>query len=51
LVRSTLFQVTAYDGRLWSLALAVVVTSAAVGALAPAWRASRVSPITALRAE
>ncbi|MCC7243668.1 MAG: ABC transporter permease [Acidobacteria bacterium] len=51
LVRSTLFQVTAYDGRLWSLALAVVVTSAAVGALAPAWRASRVNPITALRAE
>jgi predicted permease len=46
-----LFGVTTHDPRLLSAAFAGVVTvSVAAGAL-PAWRASRVDPVTALRAE
>jgi ABC-type antimicrobial peptide transport system permease subunit len=50
-LRLSLYQVSKYDPGLWAFALAVVLGSAACGALVPALRASRVDPIQALRAE
>jgi predicted permease len=50
-VGSYLYGVTAYDARMWSAAIVVVVATAAVAALVPAVRASRVDPVQALRTE
>jgi ABC-type antimicrobial peptide transport system permease subunit len=50
-VHSYLFRFSVYDLRLWSLAAAAILASAALGAVIPAWRASRVDPIRALRTE
>lgn len=46
-----LYGIAPYDIRLWALAAGVVVTMAAAGALVPALRAARVSPVRALRTE
>jgi hypothetical protein len=50
-VGSYLYGVTAYDARMWGAAIVVVVATAAVAALVPAVRASRVDPVQALRTE
>jgi predicted permease len=39
------------DPRLWTMAMGAVITAALTGTLIPAWRASRVDPVQALRAE
>ena len=39
------------DPRLWTIAVVTVLTAALAGTLIPAWRASRVDPVHALRAE
>jgi hypothetical protein len=46
-----LYKMTAYDARAWTAAIAVLIAVAAAGALLPAWRASRVDPVRALRVE
>jgi hypothetical protein len=46
-----LYELSAYDLRIWSVALTVVLVTALAGALIPAWRASRVDPVRALRVE
>ena len=51
LVRGFLFGVTPHDPRVYVGAAAVLLIAALVAALAPAWRATRVDPVTALRAE
>ena len=50
-VTSMLYGVSAYDGRVWAAAAAIVIGVALAGALLPALRASRVDPVVALRAE
>jgi predicted permease len=50
-VTSYLYGVTASDPRVWTAAAVLMVTTAAMGALVPAIRASRTDPVGALRAE
>ena len=50
-VTSDLFEITPYDARVWTVAIALIVGVAVTGALLPARRASRVDPAVALRAE
>jgi predicted permease len=50
-VKSYLYQLTAYDARVWTAALALLLTTAAIGTLFPALRASRIDPTVALRQE
>jgi ABC-type antimicrobial peptide transport system permease subunit len=50
-VGAYLYGVTPYDVRTWSVALVVVLATAALGALVPAARASRTDPIVALRTD
>jgi ABC-type antimicrobial peptide transport system permease subunit len=50
-IRLSLFQFRYTDLRVWSAAVVVVLVTASVGALIPAWRAGRVDPVTALRVE
>ena len=50
-LRSTLFEFTIYDARLWSIATAVLLLTATIGALIPAVRAARIDPVRALRTD
>jgi hypothetical protein len=50
-VRSYLYKVDAYDPRIWVVAIAVLLATAALGAYLPARRASRIDPVKALRVE
>ena len=50
-VKSYLYQLTVYDGRVWIAAIGVILVIAALGALIPSWRASRTNPVAALRME
>jgi predicted permease len=50
-LESAAYGVEAADGKVFGAAAALLVVSAAAAALAPAWRAARVDPVTALRAE
>jgi predicted permease len=51
LPRYMLYQFTAHDIRLWAIALGIIAAVAAAGTLIPALRASRIDPVSALRAE
>ncbi|WP_158749345.1 ABC transporter permease [Acidobacterium sp. S8] len=51
LISSMLVGVSAFDPVSLSIAVALLMVTAAVAALAPAWRAARVDPMVALRAE
>ena len=46
-----LYQLTSSDARVWTAAIALILFTAAAGALMPALRASRVNPTEALRTE
>jgi len=48
-LKTYLYRITAADPAVWSLAIGLVVLTAALGTLVPAWRASRVDPAVALR--
>jgi ABC-type lipoprotein release transport system permease subunit len=50
-VKSYLYQLTTYDARVWTAALALMLTTAAIGTFLPARRASRTDPTVALRRE
>jgi len=50
-VKSHLYQLTIYDIRVWSIAVALIVMTAALGIFVPSLRASRQDPIAALRVE
>jgi predicted permease len=50
-IRSQLYSVATNDVGVWMAAGAVVVVVAAAGALVPAWRASHVDPVRALRVD
>jgi predicted permease len=50
-VKSDLYQLTAYDARVWAAAIALMLITAAIGTLIPALRASRIDPTVALREE
>jgi putative ABC transport system permease protein len=51
LMQSTLFGVAAWDVGAFSAVLFVLLVSALIACLVPAWRASRVEPVEALRSE
>jgi predicted permease len=50
-LQSYLYAITPYDPRVWSLTIAVIVITTAVGTLIPSWRASQTDPVIALRDE
>jgi putative ABC transport system permease protein len=50
-IRSYLYGLTAFDTRIWSVAIGLILVTAAIGTLIPALRASRIDPTKALRAE
>jgi putative ABC transport system permease protein len=50
-VRAYLYKTSVYDPSIWLLAAFAVLTVAAMGALLPALRASRVDPVRALRVD
>jgi len=50
-VKSYLYQLTAYDPRVWTAAIMLMLLTAAIGTLVPALRASRIDPTVALRQE
>ncbi|HET9369517.1 MAG TPA: ABC transporter permease, partial [Vicinamibacterales bacterium] len=50
-LRSTLYEFSIYDTRLWSIAAAALLLTATVGALIPAVRAARIDPVRALRTD
>jgi putative ABC transport system permease protein len=50
-VTTYLYQLTGYDRRVWGIAVALIVATAALGALVPALRASRLNPVAALRVD
>jgi putative ABC transport system permease protein len=50
-LESAAYGVDAADAAVFAVAAGLVVLAAAAAALAPAWRAARVDPVTALRAE
>jgi ABC-type antimicrobial peptide transport system permease subunit len=51
LVEKFVYQITTHDARVWAAAAALIITTAAIGALVPAVRASRIDPVNALRSE
>jgi predicted permease len=51
LLRSYLYELSAYDLRVWTAALLAVALTALAGALIPSLRASQVDPVQALRVE
>jgi ABC-type antimicrobial peptide transport system permease subunit len=50
-VRLSLYGFTKTDWRLWTIASGIVLAASLLGALIPAFRASRVDPVRALRVE
>ena len=50
-VETQLFGLKALDGLVFAAAIVTLLTAALAAALAPAWRASRISPVRALRYE
>ena len=50
-LRTLLFKMSPYDGPAWLVATLVLVSVAVLASLIPAWRAGRVDPVAALRAE
>jgi len=50
-MRLSLYEFTAYDPRLWAIAMVTIVVTATVGVLVPALRASRIDPVKALRVD
>jgi putative ABC transport system permease protein len=50
-VKGYLYEITVSDPRIWLSAVALILATALVGALVPAWRASRIDPLKALRVE
>jgi predicted permease len=50
-LQAYLYELTIYDARVWAAAVLVVSATALGGALVPAWRASRLDPMRALRTE
>ena len=50
-VKVYLYEITPYDPRVWTAAVAAIVATAAIGTLIPSLRASRVDPVQALRVE
>jgi len=50
-LRTLLFKMSPYDGPAWLVATIVLVSVAVLASLIPAWRAGRVDPVAALRAE
>lgn len=51
LIDKYLYRITTHDPRAWFTAAALIVTMAIIGSSVPAWRASRVDPMRALRLE
>ena len=51
LVEKYVYQITTHDARVWAAAAALILTTATIGALVPAVRASRTDPVQALRAD
>lgn len=51
LVKSYLYGVSTTDARVWASATVLIIVTATLGALVPAWRASHTDPSQALRAE
>jgi putative ABC transport system permease protein len=51
LLKRDLYQFTPHDPRLWSIAIAAIVSAAATGTLIAALRSCRVDPVEALKAE
>jgi hypothetical protein len=50
-VEAYLYEISATDPRVWAAAISLILLTAGAGALIPAWRASRVDPLKALRVE
>jgi predicted lysophospholipase L1 biosynthesis ABC-type transport system permease subunit len=50
-VKAYMYELTAYDARLWIAAVIAIVLAASMGTAIPAWRASRVDPVQALRTD
>jgi len=50
-IRSLLFGISRFDLVTYSVALAVLIAVAAIACLVPAWRASQIDPMAALRCE
>jgi putative ABC transport system permease protein len=50
-VQAQLFGVKAADWAVFVASIAILLTAALAGSFAPAWRASRLSPVLALRSE
>lgn len=50
-VESYVYKLSIYDPRVWAAAVAALVAVTAVGVLVPAWRASHVDPISALKVQ
>lgn len=50
-VKSYLYELTSSDMRVWTVAIALILITAAAGALVPALRASRVNPTQALQSD
>jgi ABC-type antimicrobial peptide transport system permease subunit len=50
-LRAYLYEITVYEPRVWGVAVAVVIATALAGVMVPAWRASHVDPVRALRTE
>jgi putative ABC transport system permease protein len=51
LLGSRLYGIGVYDASTWTLTVAVIAATATIGALVPAWRASRIDPAAVLRGE
>jgi putative ABC transport system permease protein len=50
-IEAQLFGVKAGDGPVFAISIGILLTSALAASFLPAWRASRISPIRALRYE
>jgi ABC-type antimicrobial peptide transport system permease subunit len=50
-IGSFLYELSAYDVRVWAIAAGVVLVAAAAGTLVPASRLGRIDPVAALRAD
>jgi predicted permease len=51
LVQSQLFGIKAADALVFSISVAILLTTSLIAAFTPAWRASRINPMTSLRHE